>query len=378
MSARWPDETNVFSALVGDIYDASLDPSLWPLVLKNSANFVGGVASALFMKDAARKAHNTVYTWGYDPNYVQVYVEKFVQFDPFTTGQFFFGLEELVSVADLMSHEEHRKSRFYKEWVQPQGWTDAVGATLEKSATAYSAFSVIRHERNGIVDDKTRRRMQLIVPHVRRAVAIGKIVDLRTVEAAALADTLDGLAAAMFLVDDDGRIVHANAVGHVMLADGSVITAAGGKLIFADQSTSASFVGVGTEDTAAGAKNACLPLRAPNGDDYVAHILSLTAGKRRQAGSAYSAVAAVFVRKAELELPHPVETLAKRYGLTAGEMRVLFAIVEIGGVPEVAHMLGISQATVKTHVQRIFGKTGTARQADLVKLIAGLPGPFGG
>ena len=73
MSARWPDETNVFSALVGDIYDASLDPSLWPLVLKNSANFVGGVASALFMKDAARKAHNTVYTWGYDPNYVLIF-----------------------------------------------------------------------------------------------------------------------------------------------------------------------------------------------------------------------------------------------------------------------------------------------------------------
>ena len=43
--------------------------------------------------------------------------------------------------------------------------------------------------------------------------------------------------------------------------------------------------------------------------------------------------------------------------LTAAEMRVLFAIVEIGGMPEVAHMLGISQATVKTHLQRIFGKT---------------------
>lgn len=40
-------------------------------------------------------------------------------------------------------------------------------------------------------------------------------------------------------------------------------------------------------------------------------------------------------------------------------------------------MLGISQATVKTHLERIFGKTGTARQADLVKLIAGLAGPFG-
>ena len=85
-------------------------------------------------------------------------------------------------------------------------------------------------------------------------------------------------------------------------------------------------------------------------------VTSLTAGKRRQAGSAYSAVAAVFVRKAELEVPHPVEALAKRYELTAAKMRVLLAIVEIGGVPEVANMLGISQATVKTHLQRVFGK----------------------
>lgn len=84
----------------------------------------------------------------------------------------------------------------------------------------------------------------------------------------------------------------------------------------------------------------------------------------------------MFVRKAELELPHPVEALAKRYGLTAAEMRILFAIVEIGGVPDVANMLGISQATVKTHLQRIFDKTDTARQADLVKIVAGFAGPI--
>ena len=52
------------------------------------------------------------------------------------------------------------------------------------------------------------------------------------------------------------------------------------------------------------------------------------------------------------------------------------AIVEIGGVPDVANMLGISQATVKTHLKRIFDKTGTARQSDLVKLVAGFTGPF--
>jgi hypothetical protein len=39
------------SQLIGDIYDAALDPERWPDVLQSSAAFVSGVASALFMKD---------------------------------------------------------------------------------------------------------------------------------------------------------------------------------------------------------------------------------------------------------------------------------------------------------------------------------------
>jgi DNA-binding CsgD family transcriptional regulator len=53
-------------------------------------------------------------------------------------------------------------------------------------------------------------------------------------------------------------------------------------------------------------------------------------------------------------------------------------IVQLGGVPEVAPVLGLSEATVKTHLQRIFAKTDTSRQADLVKLVAGYISPLGG
>jgi DNA-binding CsgD family transcriptional regulator len=58
-------------------------------------------------------------------------------------------------------------------------------------------------------------------------------------------------------------------------------------------------------------------------------------------------------------------------------LRVLFGIVEIGGVPEVAAAFGVADATVKTHLSRLFEKTGTDRQADLVKLVAGFSTPLG-
>jgi DNA-binding CsgD family transcriptional regulator len=64
------------------------------------------------------------------------------------------------------------------------------------------------------------------------------------------------------------------------------------------------------------------------------------------------------------------------FKLTPSEMRVLMAVVEIGGVPEIAPVLGVSETTVKTHRQHVFEKTGTQRQADLVKLVAGYTGPL--
>jgi DNA-binding CsgD family transcriptional regulator len=82
----------------------------------------------------------------------------------------------------------------------------------------------------------------------------------------------------------------------------------------------------------------------------------------------------VFIRKAGLELPSPPEAVANQFKLTSAEVRVLFAIVQIGGVPDVAPVLGVSEQTVKSHLHRIYEKTDTRRQADLVKLVASYAG----
>ena len=51
------------------------------------------------------------------------------------------------------------------------------------------------------------------------------------------------------------------------------------------------------------------------------------------------------------------------------------ALLGGGTVGNLARTLGISQATVKTHLQHIFDKTGTRRRADLMQLIAGFGAP---
>jgi DNA-binding CsgD family transcriptional regulator len=102
----------------------------------------------------------------------------------------------------------------------------------------------------------------------------------------------------------------------------------------------------------------------------------LTSGARRKAGTSYAAVAALFVHKAAPGARSPPELIARAYNLTPSELRVLFAIVDVGGVPEVTEALGVAQSTVRTHLLSVFAKTGTRRQADLVKLVAGFSNPL--
>jgi DNA-binding CsgD family transcriptional regulator len=366
-------EDQGLTQLIGDIYDAALDSSRWTSVLAKIAAYAGGQAAGLLSKDSVSKSGNIHCQSGVDPYFVRLYAETYWKFDP-VASLHDCEVEQIVSVPDLVSYDEFRAGRFFREWAQPQGWLDAANAVLEKSATSCTYLSVARNEASGMVDDEMRRRMRLVVPHVRRAVRTGKVIDLSQAEAATFADILDGLSPAIFLIDADGVIVHGNAAGRAVLDKGDLLRGVHGRLTAidpqVDQALHAAFIAV-NKDAETGGKGRALPMKGRAGERYVAHVLPLTAGENRKAGAASNAVAALFVRKAELEAEPSSEVIGRTYKLTPTELRVLRAIVNVGGVRQVAGNLGVADTTVKTHLGRLFEKTGVSRQADLVKLVAG-------
>jgi len=255
------------SSLIGDIYDAALNPLLWVDVLGKARAFVVGLAASLYWKDATSKRGAVRFTdGGIDPYHCEQYFDKYGKLDPTATGLFFATIEEPMATADIVPYDEFVATRFYREWAQPLGLVDCVNVVLEKSVTSVAAFIVFRHLRDGMVDDETRRRTRLLVPHIRRAALIGRVIDLKTAEAATFADTLDGLAAGMFLVDADGRIVHANVSAQAMLAVGDVLRAAGDRLATNDPQTDHTlrdiFLAAGSSDAALGVKGVAMPLTA--------------------------------------------------------------------------------------------------------------------
>jgi hypothetical protein len=192
--------------LIGEIYDAALDRSLWPQVLMGACAFIGGSGAGLWTRDWTRDTANAVYDYAMDPRYKQLYFESHNKLDPLREVYLCQDIGDVISNSMVMPYEEFVRTRFYREWAKPQGLIDNVLTTVDKTATRMAGFAVFRREEDGLADDEARQRMRLLVPHVRRSVLISKVIDLKTAEAASLADTFDSVSAGMFLVDEHGRV----------------------------------------------------------------------------------------------------------------------------------------------------------------------------
>lgn len=376
--AAWPtqDIEEQLSELIANIYDAALDGPRWPGVLADIADFTGAQVAGLLSKDTVSRAGNVHYDYGTEERYIQSYRDTYWRYDPLAP-MLFFDVGEVVVATAQVSEQEFREGRFYREWLEPQGWIDSANVVLDKSTTSCAILSLVRKAPHPPVDDQMLRRMSLLVPHIRRAVLIGRLVDLKSGQADTFADIFDRLSAGMLLLDQSGAIVHTNRQGAALLADRNLMAAQRGKLVVHDANASRE-LSASLKFIRQNPSGLSFPIISHDERRYLAHLLPLTSGERRRAGLNYAAVAALFVHPAALDAPAAPALIAKTFSLTIAELRVLMAIVNIGGVPETAEALGIAETTAKTHLQRIFAKTGTSRQADLVRLVAGYAGPLAG
>jgi len=213
------DDSERVLELVGDIYDASLDPGLWVDVLRQISEFVGGPSSALFSTDVARQVQRFNYIWGNDPEYSRLYMEKYVRLNPMVASLMMMQVGEVWSVTRVMPMKQFHETLFYKEWVRPQGQGDIVGSLIERAGTVVTTLATPILERDSPASEQAKSRLGMLLPHVRRAVAIGDVIEMNRVEADSLGDAVDAMSAAVFLVGRESEVMRSNTSGRALIED---------------------------------------------------------------------------------------------------------------------------------------------------------------
>ncbi|WP_198370442.1 helix-turn-helix transcriptional regulator [Roseomonas rosulenta] len=373
--------TEDLSDLIGAIYDCAVDPALWPATIGRICGVLRCVASQLYLFDRAAGRNIFASGWGEAPEATRRIVEDYAAdaaaLQSATLARWSGDMDDpMVLSRDVPV--EFATSRATIEWARPLGYCDGITAVVLQDGSRIGFLAATRHDSVGLVTEREVALMRLIAPHVRRAVAIGSLLDMRALHAATLAATLDKVATPIGIVDSGGTVLHANAAAHEMFAAQGPARLLDGRLTARAPGATAALrgaIGRATEaDGAIGRQGIGVPLGDPLDSPALAHVLPLARGEVRR-GLVSEAAAAVFVTDAARRTVPDLAAVAAQFALTPAETRLLALLAGGAALADAAAALGIAGTTAKTHLARIFSKTGTTRQAELVALALQLARP---
>lgn len=169
---------------------------------------------------------------------------------------------------------------------------------------------------------------------------------------------------AVFLLGTRGKIVYSTEAAQ------DLINEVGRSLYLPDHSLDlGAMLGAAALDGNLGTKPR--PFRIGRGPDKLP-LFALAIALEREEGAGEAAIprTILIVCDPEKRTPFVAEMIQQTWELTVAEARVAAQISLGRGIDEVADRLNVTRETVRTHLKRIFAKTGTSSQAELVAFIS--------
>ena len=381
------------SAVIGEIYDCALDAAHWPETLVRLHRGLGFANAILGVNELPSGRGRLEAVVGIDEPWRSRSLSNVYGEDVIAAWG---GIDSVrhapldrPAVASRVNGarwpEVTRTNRYVLEWSAPQGLIDAIALPLARDTSGIGTLAMGRHRDAGPIGDREVAAAQLLLPHLQRAVAIGRLLEDRPVAGDLLA-VVEALRTPVLVVTAHRLVRHANAAARALLDAGTtlraVATPAGAQLTAsaagAAQALAAAIThAAGDAAPVHGAPAVAVPL-PPSAEAHAAYVLPL--GRRAErlgvaAGAGEPAVAVFVAAPRAVALDDTAALAGALFGLTTAEARV-FAAIAAGQTPdEVARSTGVAASTVRTHLRHLFAKTGTRRQAELVRLAAALAPP---
>jgi DNA-binding CsgD family transcriptional regulator len=358
-----------FSGLVAGIYDAALDGSQWEPTLLRIVSAFEGNGGALMV--AGPQLRHVRYTdTGTDQPAVKAYNDYYWQMDPVAPALGRAPAGSILSSREIATSDP-RSKEFYNDFaVAMLDAGDSLFVNLMRDGDGIGWLCVSAPSRPEPFGSPGRMRlMRALMPHLRQAMRVQASVRELEFQRQNALDTLDRLAHGVVLFGG-GEVLFANRAASRICAsrDGLTIGRAGVRaaLRHEDAALQCLVGGAGGDGNGGVRAGGTVAVTRSSGQrPFVIHVLPAAAlNEISRAGS----VLAVIVDP-EREPPLLTATLRRLYRLTPAEATVASEVLKGEGLQAVADRMSVTISTVRIHLQRVFDKTHTHRQAELARLL---------
>jgi DNA-binding CsgD family transcriptional regulator len=361
--------------LIAAIYDAVIDPSGWDEAVKRIVEGTKSLQGNLVLQQPGAGSLTALYN--VDPAIAEAYAQIYHKDDPLRRPEWRVAPGK-VRECTYTQTETFKASAYYHEFVRPQGWASLVVAGLAHTPDSFALLALTRSPRAVWLDRAERGLLEAVAPHLARAARVHTLLARSRATANALA-AATGFA--VFLLSATCRVLFANREAEELVRAQAGVRYERGRLAAVTPALTHRLEALARAGSSPRLAEGDIggTLELPRGEDrlpLLAHVIPLAASRAAALFDIGRPAAAVFVTDPEAGLAARIDRFAAQFGLTRAERRVLGEIIGGKGLPAAATKLKITELTARSHANRIFAKTGTARQTELIRRFfeASLPG----
>lgn len=366
------------SELIGHIYDCALDPGHWPATMQHicqELNLRTGVVSLISLPDGAPILAAST---GFEKDWLDRVFAYPAELVELWGGHEVIAAQPLdapavLSLVNPQAIGQNSQDRFHLEFNRPQGFVDAIAVGVTRDDASIGTIGFNRHQDAGLITEREIEVMRLLLPHLQRAVTVSRVLDVSRIAATSMRAALDALSAPVVLVARDMTRHFANRAATTAFAQSGGFEQNSGTVRLpcqtaqrAVEQTLKAFGEGGWSPDPFG-----IPIAATGSNLRKVHVLPLNSQPDETAKQLFALVFST----GQASLETGVQALTVSAGLTEAERRVVAEIAGGSTVKAAARNLAIAPSTVRTHLLSIFGKTGVARQAELVARVAAFADP---
>ncbi|VVD73859.1 helix-turn-helix transcriptional regulator [Pandoraea pneumonica] len=282
-------------------------------------------------------------------------------------------LDQVMSLDELMEEAEYKRGEFYKQFLAPADVEYMLGTDFRTLDGVDCHFRLCRSREAGPFTKTDRAFCEMLLPHLKLAVHMHSLLDVKESERKLYAGAVDRMAVGTVILDETGAIVSTNTVADEIFAerDGIRLTQGTIKIEYAHEEREFQKLlrkTLAVPSEAGPVMAEAISITRPSGKAKLGMVLRTVALSEWSEGKRRPAVV-IFLRDPERKTQASQDILQQLFDLTPAEAALSILLANGLNLEEAADELDVRKNTARAHLRSIFSKTGVTRQTTLIRLV---------
>ncbi|MEO5346040.1 MAG: hypothetical protein H7834_06645 [Magnetococcus sp. YQC-9] len=365
--------------IIDELYQTLFDPSRLSEVLERIMHGLNSESAILRLQYLDDRSVGFSIYHGYEKKWQESYQAYFRQLDPYPEIIGRYNKETFDR--DVLPVKDLEKTEYYNDFLRPQDKLYCMGGHLLRTEHYYVQFAFQRGPKSTAYHEEEIRALRILVPHMKRMLTLNQQMTSLNTRNRITELALAQLPYGVILFDAALKPMFVNHLAETLLSGqaGLRLTSGNGlTTVLASESRALSQMlrqGV-AQATGRGPLTRNAMRITPLQEDHHfinAVVVPLSPGQRKM--SLFLSQPGVMLILSTLD--HPVTRssalLKTLFDLTGAEAHLAQELASGRNLEEVAAAKGCSLNTVRNQLKAVFAKTGSNRQAELIRLVNSLP-----